>query len=709
MNTRPKRAFMSVDDRTALAWLWRCYLRRYIWAIAGVSGLVIIYGLALVWILNLLNANFASLFSTNQGLYEFSVTARTAHAAGESIDQDRDGIYEFQLELQGKEEQAPVLVPLLISIPGIAPQDAQDVTVLDASLFFDDQAEFQISSSEITEFIEMPGLSLTAIQGLDAAHIRLNREGAGSLLWQLFAILICATLLRVFSAYLSTRIAAQVTARAAFDIRHDLIGRLMSLDLAYFDQARTGGILLVLNDMVKGVQSFFSSRLLNAARAAVTIFGIMGYLAYVHFGLFLFIALIFPLAFIGVREVSNRLRAYMESGLAAFANYLTDLENSVSGIRTIKLTNQSQRAEQTLIKDAAEIAKIQIRMSKYIALISPIVDLLAALAIMGIVLLGGLAVINGWFGLTGSTLITFVIGLALIFSPASRLSGFQASILRALVALGSLHKMSQKRPRIVDAESPTDRFDTSGPIEFSEVTFSYATGSKSQVFQTLNLRFEGGKISALVGQTGSGKTTILSLLSRLYDVNAGEIRIGGTDIRQIRGTSLRDAFSVVTQDVFLFDDTILENIRFVNAKANDEQVLNAAAKAQLSALITEKGKSTIGPRGTQLSGGQKQRIAIARAFLKDAPIVLLDEATSALDQKTESKITRALRELCEGKTTLIIAHRLSTIAHADEIFVLERGEVVERGSHGELMARSGLYSALYSAQQSGVEIATQSR
>ncbi len=706
MNTNPKRTVMSVDDRIALAWLWRCYLRRYIWAIAGVTGLVVIYGMALVWILNLLNANFASLFSTNQGLYEFSAAAQAAHVAGEPIDQDRDGIYEIQLELQGEEDQAPLLVPLQIGVQGTALQADEAAAFLDASLFLNDQAEFQIRGTEITNFIGMPDLRLTSIQGLDAAHIRLNRDGAGSLLWQLFAILICATFLRVFSAYLSTRLAQQVTARAAFDIRRDLIGRLMSLDLAYFDQAQTGGILHTLNDMVQGVQTFFSSTLLNAARAVITIVGIMGYLASVHFGLFMFIALIFPAAFVGVRAVSNRLRAYMESGLTAFASFLNDLENSVSGVRTIKLTNQSQRAEQTLVKDAAEIADIQIRMSKYIALISPLVDLLAALAVMGIVLLGGLAVINGWFGLTGSTLITFVIGLALIFSPASRLSGFQAAILQALVALGKLNDMNQRRPQIIDAESPVDQFDTKGPIEFSDVAFSYATGSQSQVFQNLNLRFQGGKTSALVGQTGSGKTTILSLLSRLYDVGEGAIRIGGTDVRQIRGTALRDAFSVVTQDVFLFDDTVFENIRFVNPQANDEQVLSAAAKAQLSALVAEKGPSTIGPRGTQLSGGQKQRIAIARAFLKDAPIVLLDEATSALDQQTESKITRALRDLCAGKTTLIIAHRLSTITHADEIFVLERGAVIEQGSHSDLMTQSGLYSALYTAQQSGVETKT---
>ena len=361
-----------------------------------------------------------------------------------------------------------------------------------------------------------------------------------------------------------------------------------------------------------------------------------------------------------------------------------------------------------MINDAQSIAKLKIRLSKYITLISPLIDLLAALAVVGVVTIGGLAVINGWMGLTAGTLITFVIGLALIFSPASRLSGFNASMITTLVALQLLHQLDQKRPKIMDSDEAIVDFNAHGDIELRNICFHYPGSKKRLLFEGLNMRFRGGETSAIVGQTGSGKTTILSLIARLYEPVDGTVFIGGQDIKNIKIDALRSVFSVVTQDIFLFDATVEENVRFVFPDATDVQVAGALEKAQLSDLVVDKGGKTIGPRGDQLSGGQKQRVAIARAFLRDAPIVLLDEATSALDQHTEEKVNQALRALCVGKTTLIIAHRLATITHADQIFLLEQGSVTECGTHEELLKRSGLYAALFHAQQ-GQKNATRSK
>ncbi|MBZ0123124.1 MAG: ATP-binding cassette domain-containing protein, partial [Roseovarius sp.] len=246
-----------------------------------------------------------------------------------------------------------------------------------------------------------------------------------------------------------------------------------------------------------------------------------------------------------------------------------------------------------------------------------------------------------------------------------------------------------------------ESFDTGGDIVLEDVRFAY--DDDHPLFEGLGMTFRGGQVSAIVGATGSGKTTILSLLSRLYDVTGGRISIGGVPIDRLRVAALRGAFSVVAQDIVIFNASIWDNIRYVRPEATDEEVWAAAESAEIAALIRKRGDAPVGPKGAQLSGGQKQRIAIARAFLRDAPILLLDEATSALDQATEERIRVALDRLTRGKTTIVVAHRLSSVADADRIFVLEAGRLVEEGRHADLLDHGGLYAQLYRAQKKGYD------
>jgi ATP-binding cassette subfamily B protein/subfamily B ATP-binding cassette protein MsbA len=285
----------------------------------------------------------------------------------------------------------------------------------------------------------------------------------------------------------------------------------------------------------------------------------------------------------------------------------------------------------------------------------------------------------------------------MVFDPMRNLAKFFTQMQASFILLDGVNSLNRIDPKISDREGATDSFDTGGEIALQDVTFAYA--ADSPLFSDLTMVFEAQKRTAIVGATGSGKTTILSLISRLYEIEGGAITIGGTDIRDIRIESLRAAFSVVAQDIVIFNASLWENIRYVRPEASEAEIWKAAEDAEIADLIRARGDTPLGPKGAQLSGGQKQRIAIARAFLRNAPILLLDEATSALDQRTEEKVKRALARLSEGKTTIIVAHRLSAISDADRIYVLDQGQVVETGTHDELVALGGLYHGMYTTQK----------
>ncbi len=497
--------------------------------------------------------------------------------------------------------------------------------------------------------------------------------------------------------YFVPRITIWVSNSAIFEMRRDLIDHMMDLDLAYFERTKSGEIIQRLVIQTQQLGQFIGLSTANAVRDAVTVVIVSTYLIYKNPVLFTAAILVLPFIIWVMNFVSARVKQGQGEAEHALGDYMSGIEETVTAMRTVKISSQEQVEAARLEKATSKIRDLVTRVQLTQALVMPSIDLSSAFVYVLVIGGGGYMVLSPDFDMDGAGIITFLLGMVLVFDPARLLAQYLGILQAHVVLLERVRNLFHETPTITDAPGAVAKFDTGGDIALERVTFSYSAGQP--LFDGLSMTFKGGQVSAIVGATGSGKTTILSLLSRLYDVQGGQITIGGTAIDTLQLRALRGAFSVVAQDIVIFNNSIWENIRYVNPEASDEEVWRAAENAEIADLIRARGDSTVGPKGAQLSGGQKQRIAIARAFLVDAPILLLDEATSALDQGTEARIKSALTRLTQGRTTIVVAHRLSSIADADSIYVLEAGALVEQGQHDALLKKSGYYAQLYMAQK----------
>ncbi len=506
---------------------------------------------------------------------------------------------------------------------------------------------------------------------------------------------------RALMSYLVPRLTVWISNDAIYEMRRDLIDHLMKLDLAYFERTKSGEIIQRLVTQTQQLGVFVGQATANAVRDAVTVIIVSAYLIYKNPILFGTAVVVLPFIIWIMNYVSDRVKHAQGEAETALADYMNGIEETVNGMRTVKISGQEAMEVQRLMQGTGAIRGLMNRVQIIQALVMPSIDLSSAFVYVLVIGGGGYMVLSPDFDMDGAGIITFLLGMVMVFDPARLLAQFFGGLQANLVLLQRIRNLYHQVPTIVDAPGAKSEFDTGADIALRDVRFSYSPDHP--LFDGLDLRFEGGKVSAIVGATGSGKTTILSLLSRLYDVQGGEITIGDQRIDHLKVTALRSAYSVVAQDIVIFNNSIWENIRYVKPDASDDEIWQAAKNAEIADLIRARGSAPVGPKGAQLSGGQKQRIAIARAFLRDAPILLLDEATSALDQATEARIKSALSRLTRGKTTIVVAHRLSSIADADMIFVLEAGRLIEQGQHGDLLDRGGLYAQLYHAQKTGYD------
>ena len=515
------------------------------------------------------------------------------------------------------------------------------------------------------------------------------------LIWVCLAILIIFTV-RAFTSFVIPTISAKLSTSALLELRHDLTQHILRLPQSYFDKTSSGELILRLVNQVQELSTFVGQTTVKAMRDTATVVIVSGYLVYKNILLFSIALVVIPIIALLMIAVVRRARKMQALTQTAIGKFITNIDEMKTGMRTTKMAQQ-ENAEGLRISESANlIRKYTYKLMRTHALTPPVIDLSSAFVYMLVVGGGGYMALSDQFDMDGASIIAFLIGLVIVFDPARNVAQFFTQLQSSLILLESVKSIF-----VIEAEqlnSGPSYGDNSNPVAITleNVNFNYTSGS--QTLKNITMDFKPGTKNAIVGSTGSGKTTILSLIGRLYELGSGTIRFNGHDISNLSISSVRDQITIVSQDIVIFDQSLEDNIRYANPLATEEMIIEAAKRANIDKLLLERKETPVGPNGSQLSGGQKQRIALARAFLKPAPILLLDEATSALDAVTEANISKSLDKLSENTTTIVVAHKLSSIKDADTIFVLDDGSLVEFGTHTELLKKKKYYSTMVNAQ-----------
>ena len=516
----------------------------------------------------------------------------------------------------------------------------------------------------------------------------------------LIVCLVCAYFTRAVLQYIIGYWGHRLGTFIEADMRRDIFTHIQTLPFSFYDHIRTGKLLSrITNDLFK-VTELAHHGPEDVLISTMTILGAFIAMFSIEWRLALCLLILLPVIIYFVMHTRLKMRRTSRQVKERMAEINADIESSISGARTAKAFANENYEIKKFEKGNKNFLSAKKDFYKVMAVFNSGTEFFLAMFNVAVLACGGYLIYKRQ--LDTVTLITFTLYISTFTSPIKRLAAFAEQYMIGMAGFTRFLEIMDTKPAIEDKPDAIELKDVKGDIAFSHVSFAYNEGQN--VLQDVDLSIPAGKTLALVGPSGGGKTTLCHLLLRFYDIREGSITIDGHDIRDVTMRSLRENVGIVQQDVFLFADSILENIRYGRLDATDAEVVEAAKRAHIHEEIMtfpDGYETNVGERGMLLSGGQKQRVSIARLFLKNPPVLILDEATSALDTLTEADIQHSFDELSKGRTTLVIAHRLSTVQNADEIVVIDEHGIQERGSHEELLAKNGLYASFYQATLRG--------
>lgn len=485
--------------------------------------------------------------------------------------------------------------------------------------------------------------------------------------------------------------------RVVTDLRREIFKHLQDLSLDFYSKWKTGEIMSrVIND-ISNIQLAIVSISTEIIPQLLTLFGVLVYLLYLNWRLTLLALLISPIFIFAIDKFGKQMREVGRKSQKKIADISSILQETIVGARIIKLFSMEKFEIEKFNSESENSFNLAMKEAQIDTTQRPIIGFLQVLAIVAVIWFGCFEIIAN--RLTPSDMIAFFAGAFLLIDPIIVISKINTTIQKSLASAERIFEIIDIAPSVTEKKDAIELKQVHGKVEFKNVDFSY--DGKNPVLSNINLTVDKGEIIAIVGPSGAGKTTFVNLIPRFYDVTNGSITIDGIDIKDITLSSLRKNIGMVPQEIILFSGTIIDNIKYGKIDATFEEIKNAAIAAHAHEFITKlpNGYETeVGERGVLLSGGQKQRLAIARAILKNPAILILDEATSSLDSESEKLIQDAIQKLISGRTTFVIAHRLSTVQNATKIIVLQKGHIVEQGTHNELIEKNGVYKKLFELQ-----------